>query len=414
MREVRRWLVLAGVLLTLLMSLPVQAADDKPVAMSDVSKMIEDGKSPQQVLEAMAQRGVSFRVTSAAIKRLEGWGFSEEQIGLVRKIADGEKVDLNPKPDEPKPAGDAKPDNPPAADNAKVDHAVVGYPNPQDFHKVEKARVERAIKAAGLDYQRVEFKRFTLYCSDRRAKALGTMLRDLDAALLKRFPASIANASSPDSAHIVIVDGTSDWARWVDACFDAYEADGIRYQFGPDDPDPRPKMTAGPGYMLPYLTATHADKQPKEENISRLAAFSVGFLMMGQAGGPEQPHGLRTGFGDLTEAMALKTPSVMVTSYVDRDLEGEGGWKGLVAKRFKDKKITDVTDPWAYDTSAMAVEHYAECWSLVSTLAEAPDKFAKAVELVRTKQMIMSKAVNESFGMDDRKLLEAWFRFATN
>jgi hypothetical protein len=252
-----------------------------------------------------------------------------------------------------------------------------------------------------------------LYCSDRRAKALVPMLRKLEADLIARFPGSIANASSPESAHIVIVDGSSEWTRWVDACFASYREDRINYKFGPDDDENHAMLKRSPGYMLPAMTATRGDKQPSAEAVSRLAAFSVGFLMMNQAGGEKQPDGLRTGFGDLAEAMAHQTPSVMVTSYGERDLQGEGGWAGVVAQRFKDKKIKDATDPWAYETSTMEVEHYAEAWSLVSTLAEAPDKFARAVETVRKQEKPMAKAINDAYGVNDRKLLEAWSYYAT-
>jgi len=410
MRHAPRCLAILGVMLAMLLAAPASAADDKPVAMSEVGRMIDDDKTPQQVLEAMVDRGVGFRMSRTAIKRLEKWGFTQAQIELVQKIADGENVDL----DGPSDAPDANAGDKGDGDaGEKVDHDKIGYPNPAGWHKAERARIERAIEAAGLGYKRIELTRCTLYCSDRRAKALVPMLRKLEADLIARFPASIANASSPESAHIVIVDGSSEWTRWVDACFASYREDGINYKFGPDDDENHAMIKRSPGYMLPAMTATRADKQPSAEAVSRLAAFSVGFLMMNQAGGEKQPDGLRTGFGDLAEAMAHQTPSVMVTSYGERDLQGEGGWAGVVAQRFKDKKIKDATDPWAYETSTMELEHYAEAWSLVSTLAEAPGKFAQAVETVRKQEKPMAKAINDAYGIDDRKLLEAWFRYAT-
>jgi hypothetical protein len=409
MRYATRSLAVLGVILALVLSASAGAAEDRPIAMSEVGRMIDDDQTPRQVLEVMVERGVGFRVSRAAIQRLEKWGFTKAQIGLVQKIADGEKVDLDASPDDVEAPGD----NAEGKTGDRVDHDKIGYPNPAGWHKAERARIERAIETAGLGYKRIELTRCTLYCSDRRAKALVPMLRKLEADLIARFPGSIANASSPESAHIVIVDGSSEWTRWVDACFASYREDRINYKFGPDDDENHAMLKRSPGYMLPAMTATRGDKQPSAEAVSRLAAFSVGFLMMNQAGGEKQPDGLRTGFGDLAEAMAHQTPSVMVTSYGERDLQGEGGWAGVVAQRFKDKKIKDATDPWAYETSTMEVEHYAEAWSLVSTLAEAPDKFARAVETVRKQEKPMAKAINDAYGVNDRKLLEAWSYYAT-
>lgn len=413
MKHVRGGLLLAGLALLLMVTAPTWAADDKPVAMSEVGRMLDKDQTPQDVVAAMAARGVSFRMSKTAQRRLEKWGFTEAQIELIKKIAAGEKVQLEGKPDEPAPDGDADGDGDADVVGEEDKPFEVGYPNADHWHKAEQARIERAIKAAGLGYKRIELTRCTLYCSDSRARTLVPMLRKLEADLIKRFPESIPNASSPQSAHIVIVDGDSAWRNWVTACFDSYEEDGIRFRFGPED-DPRPQLIAGSGYMLPSLSVTHADKKPSEEAISRFAAFSVGYLMMEKAGGgAKQPDGLKTGFGDLAEAMAHRTPSVMLYSYEERDLGEAESWKGLVAQRFKDKKIKSVTAPWSYDTSDMDIADYAACWSLVSTLAAAPDKFAEAVALVREEDKKMGTAVSEVYKLEDRKLLEAWYRFVS-
>lgn len=410
MASIRRLGILAALLLVCALPTLSLAADDKPLAMSDINRMLEADQSPQQVVEAMAKRGVGFRMNSTAEKRLEKWGFSEAQIDLVRKIAAGEAVDLSAKPEVPNAADPAGPG--PAG--ANDDNAFkVGYPSPDNFHSAEQQRIERAIKNAGLNYKRIELSRCTLYTSDARARELVPVLKKLEADLIARFPESIRNASSPKSAHIVIVDHESDWRNWVTACFDSYEADRINFRFSPEDDDPRPGMIRGSGYFLPNCAVVHADKYPSEETVARTAAFAVGYLMMGQAGGPKRPDGLQTGFGDLAEAMAFKTPSVMVTSYGERDLGEAGTWKTTVLQRFKDKKITNPTHPWAYDTQTMSAEHYAEAWSLVSTLAEAPDKFAEAVAMVRDSGKPMGEAVAEVYQLDNRKLLEAWYTYVS-
>ncbi len=402
MNQRQAWVLLTGLFLVLMLAGVALAADGKPLTMSEVGKLIEDKSTPQQVLELMSERGVGFRVTSTAEKRLTDWGFTAVQIELVRKIAAGEKIDLNAPPAEAGPGDEAGP-------GAKKDYPV-GYPNADTWHQAEQKRIERAIKNAELGYKRIELSRCTLYCSDKRAADLVPMLKKLEADLIKRFPVSLVNACSPKSAHIVVVDGDSEWRRWVKACFDSYEEDRIRYRFGPED-DPRPQLIEGSGYYLPHCAVMHADALLTDERVSRGTAYSLGHLMMIQAGGEARPDALITGFGDLTEATAHGTPSIMVYSYEKRDLTGESAWKQAVAKLFKDKKITDAAGPWTFKTDAMSPEDYAQAWSLVSTLAEAPEKFAKAVEMVRNKEAAMGQAVGETFGLEDRKLLEAWYKW---
>ena len=285
----------------------------------------------------------------------------------------------------------------------------VGFPDPEHWHGSEQKRVERAIKNAGLGYQRIELTRATLYCNAKRVDQLVPLMKKLEGMLIKRFPASVANASSPKSAHIVIVDGVSEWNNWVDALIDSYAKDGMTFRFGPEV-DTKTHLKKTSGFFLPALATAHADLR-SDENVARFSTYAQGHLMMARAGGKKQPAGLTTGFGDLAEAMAMKTPSVMIYSYEKRDLKQEGGWKEVVKKLFDAKKIDNATAPWGYTTDSMKPENYAECWSMVSTLAEAPDKFAKAVRMVREEGKSMNVAVNDVYGMNDMDLLKTWYKW---
>lgn len=403
MKRFARWVLGPCLALVVLISIgdAVHAADDGPVKMSEVARLVKD-QAPQEVLEVMAERGVGFRVSSSTEARLKKYGFSEDQIELIRKIAAGEKVDLAGGADDPDGV------NEDAADDAAA--LKVGFPDPDHWHNAEQARIERAIKNAGLGYKRIELTRATLYCNDARAQQLVPLLKKLEGMLIKRFPASIANASSPKSAHIVIVDGISEWSNWVDALMDSYEKDGMTFNFGPEA-DTKTQLKKGSGFLLPACAVAHADPR-SDENIARFATYALGHLMMARAGGKDQPVGLTTGFGDLAEEMAMGSPSVMIYSYEKRDLKQAESWKNVVKNLFKEKKITNVTTPWGYETASMKPENYAECWSLVSMLSSAPDKFAKAVQLVREEGKSMNVALNEAYELDDRKLLEAWYKYA--
>jgi len=396
-------------LLALLTPRPAAAESAKPIKMSEVSSLIKAGVSPEAVLEVMVKRGVSFRVTSTAERRLGKWGFSEAQIGLIRRLAKGERVDLDevsgPAEDEPPGEGgdDAGPGEPGAF--------PVGYPNPAGWHAAEQQRIERAVDSAGLGYKRIEFKRFTLYCNERRARALAPMLKKLEHQLIAKFPASIRNASSPKSAHLVIVDGQTQWSNWVDSVFASYKQDGINFSFGPGGDGMLDEVKKGPGFILPDCSVCNANTRSDDESVARYAAYSVGYLMMGEAGGKEQPKGLRTGFGNYAEALAMGSPSVMIYSYEKRDLGKADAWRDLVIQRFENKDIDGVSKPWNYDTADMKIEHYAECWSYVSTLAEAPDQFAAAVGMLRDGEAKMFDAVLKAYEVGDRDLLKAWYRY---
>jgi hypothetical protein len=368
--------------------------------MSEVARLIKD-QSPQEVLAVMAERGVGFRVSASAEGRLEKYGFTEDEIELIKKIAAGEAVDLDADPADE--AGEAQG----GAGNA--DEFKVGFPDPEHWHISEKKRVERAIKNAGLGYERIELTRATLYCNAKRIGKLKPLLKKLEGELIKRFPASVSNASSPRSSHIVIVDGPSEWSNWVDALIDSYKQDGMNFSFGPEA-DTKTHLKGTSGFFLPALATAKADLR-SDENVARFATYALGHLMMARAGGKKQPAGLTTGFGDLAEAMAMKTPSVMIYSYEKRDLKQEGGWKEVVKKLFEARKIDNATAPWGYTTDSMKPENYAECWSMVSTLAEAPDKFAKAVRMVREDGKSMNVAINDVYEVQDKELLKLWYKW---
>jgi len=397
----RVWAFYLVLLVSIVCADAAVAADDRPVKMSEVARLVKD-QSPQDILAIMAERGVGFRVTSTAESRLEKYGFTEDQIALIRKMAAGEAVDLN--------GGDAEAEAGEAAED-KEEALKVGFPDPDHWHRAEQARIERAIKNAGLGYNRIELTRVTLYCNAKREGKLVPLLKNLESALIKRFPATISSASSPKSAHIVIVDGTSEWSNWVDALMDSYEKDGMKFSFGPEA-DARTHLKKTSGFFLPALATAQADMR-SDENVSRFSTYALGHLMMARAGGKDQPAGLTTGFGDLAEATAMGTPSVMIYSYEKRDLKQEGGWKGVVKKLFEARKIDNVTAPWGYTTDSMKPENYAECWSLVSTLAEAPGKFAEAVRLVREDNKFMNVAVDEVYGMGEKDLLKAWYKWVS-
>ena len=73
-----RVLILIAVLVLFVLPCPVDAQDERerPVRVSEISRMVESGMSPDEVLVVVRDRGADFRVTPSVRRRLAGWGFS--------------------------------------------------------------------------------------------------------------------------------------------------------------------------------------------------------------------------------------------------------------------------------------------------------------------------------------------------
>ncbi|MEM9416438.1 MAG: hypothetical protein AAGA29_13330 [Planctomycetota bacterium] len=406
--------LLVVVLVCLVPATALAQEGEGPLRLSEVSRMIRADESPAAVVEAAAQRGIGFEISRQTVRRLDRWGFSEAQIEQLRRIAAGED------PGEAVVPGDAAADGGDAGGDAGAvgdDDFPVGYRDGDATHDAEKVRIERAIAAAQLGYERIELGRVTLYCSARRARELGELLMQTERAVLDRFPPSITNAIDPRSAHIVVIDGDSEWANWLNAFQASYEQDGITFPINGDG-DFKTRMADSPGYTTGIVAATRGDKTENREALHRQVTYDLGHLMMAGASRPDgffehPPHdALVTGFGNLVETMAMGSPSVMVYSYTERDLGGANAWPQMVREQFRTDKITNVTSVWNYSTDTMKPEHYAEGWSMVSLLSEAEDKFARAVLGVQRGEGSMAESVRGAYELEDARLLAGWRQWA--
>ena len=396
--------ILVPVLLVLLPTMAL--AQDGPVAVSEINRMLQADQTPDEIVAVIRERGAGFRLTSSVQRRLKEWGFEDEHLDVIKRIAAGEEVPDEQMPGYQAPPGEGGED---AENVEEEDYSVVGYPNSSGWHAANKRRIERAIDNAALGYERHELSRVTLYCNNARARTLVPLMRRLEEAVIARFPESLRNACDPRSAHLVVVDGESDWQRWVQALFNSYEADGLR--FPPEGGrDVRERAAASGGMYMRTIGFFHADKAASDEVISREVTYGLGHLMIGQAADEERPDGLQTGFGNLTETMAMGTPGVMVQSYDDRDAEHATSWASVVQQLFRERKIDSTFEVWNFDTSTMVLPEYAQAWSYVSMLCQEPEKFAQAVRAIR-QGTGAAEAIHEAYGLDDGQLLRAWARF---
>lgn len=397
--------------LLLLVSVPAMAQDDGPLRLSEVNRMIRADQTPAEVVTAAAERGVGFDLSRSTLRRLEQWGFSEAQVEQLRRIAAGEDPGDAAMPDE---AGEGD-----AEGGGEADEFAVGYREQEGMHEAEKQRIGRAIEAAALGYERIELARVTLYCSARRARSLSEILAQTERAVIARFPACITNAIDPRSAHIVVVDGDSEWRNWLAAMQESYAQDGITFPENAEG-DFKARMQDSPGYTIGVLAAVRGDLAESQQELHRDVTYHLGHLMMHGASRPDgffegaAHDALVTGFGDLVETMAMGSPSVMVYSYTERDLNNDASWAQMVQGRFREGKISNVTEVWTFSTDAMEPGQYAEAWSMVSLLSEAPDKLGEAVLSVQREEHSMAAAVRAAYEIEDARLLQGWQRYAGN
>ena len=90
----------------LLLLVCLVAAADEPVKLSDINEMHRKRVQVQDILLTMSERGVGFRMTASAQRKLKSWDFTDEDIEHVRGIMAGKKY-VPPKDEPDAEAGDA-------------------------------------------------------------------------------------------------------------------------------------------------------------------------------------------------------------------------------------------------------------------------------------------------------------------
>jgi hypothetical protein len=294
----------------------------------------------------------------------------------------------------------AKDDGPPA--DAKLDPATDAK-----FGRLAD-QVRRMIEKSETDAQRHPSKHITLVSNKRVADQFLPIVVKLEGLLKDGYPEPIATGVDLRAANIALFETRYEYEKWARALFRVFEEDGIRFTSN----DAEERSVAANSFFVRGIYSVCLEKMTKEES-GRRVAFAVGFQYMRQLSRYQSPDALATGFGNVTEVMIFKTPSMMVKSgYVDRQLGGLfSQWAQIVRERFAAGRLGSVQNVLAYSTASMEPPEYAEAWSLTTLLATNPDKIAGLIVALRGAASAWDE-ISRIYEVDEQSFLAKWRRFA--
>ena len=390
-------LILLGIL-ALFIALPAWAAEDRPAKLSDINRLLRSGSNVEQVLVELEKRGLGFRVTPSAEKRLKEWGFNDDQINQVNRIATGlplERGDNAPKEQDNKPVdfNDIPADLP--------TKFPIGYAIGDDVRDSQSRVMSRAANAARLNYKLYTFERFALYCSPRRGDDLAKQLKELEAKLVKQLPASLANATEAKTALLVLADSNRDAMKMFQSIEAAYQAEFPDYR---TDLDNR-RWTH---YVASHYTIVDGSAYSTNDAAMRPLSFGVGRMMAAHIAYYSEPHTLATGMGNLVETIAKGAPSVTLFSHSGEDEPKIENWSADFKQRHAAKKLPKVRQLFDYQITHMKPRHYVESWALASWLAREPDKLFAALYNCRPADKTMYNEVLEVYSLTEEQFQQQW------
>jgi hypothetical protein len=412
-------LIIAAIVVPILLCTAV--ADARPITLLEIRLLKSQGKSHDEIVEVMKERGLSFKIDATMKSRLGKLGFEQEHFDALANVKQpGAKPakDMPPKGDKP---ADKKPDNkkPDDPEKAKPDDAPKLELAPRFdamFGRTEN-QVERTMKQCGVDLQRHRTKHITLVAGKDVAAKFLPGIAKLEGKLAKRFPEPIASGVDRRAANIALLKTRPEYEYWVKTLFKVLREDGVTFEQVAEGTVEERMLKSSSFFLRGVYSVCLEEKS--EESAGRAVAFAVGFQYMRQLSRYEAPDAIATGFGDLAEVMAFGSPTVMVTSgYTERELaRGITPWTQIVKELFAARKIASVQNVLAFSTSSMEVPEYATAWSLVEALATNPDKLAKLTVELRNSAVAPWEHLRQVYGQPDKPLeenafLKIWARHA--
>ncbi len=377
------------------------AVANGPVTWDDIRDLKRAKKTYTEIVRAMQDRGLAFTIDSLEERRLRVYGFTRRHIAEIRKI--GVKVtNIHSGGDATKFKPDLTPLPPIEPARLKLDDDT------EAAHRRLANQVDRIIEASEILIRKTPTVHVTLIANkeitDRYLPDIGRLERKIR----KTFAEPIASGVDRRAANIVLLENRYEYEKWTRALFKTIQDDGFEFQVE----DPAKQALTGKSFLIQGIYTVCLAKMQSDE-ARRRVAFAVGFQYMRQLTGFNAPDALATGFGDVTEVMLFKHPTMMVQSaYNHRKLAGTSRiWTQLVQDRFAQGKVASVQNVLAYSMGSMTPPEYATAWSLTSYLASKPDKFAAIVKaLPNSNDAWMT--ISRIYGADEAAVLEAWRAFA--
>ncbi len=373
-----------------------------PVSWDDIRDLKKQRKSHAEIVDVMKQRGMAFVVDDIEQRKLRAFGFSRRQIKEIVEIpVDRTDVANQPVDDQPLPAA-AEPREPLAPAKLNLD------PETEAEHRRLADQVSRIIDASEALVECHPSTHVTLIANKEIAARFLPDVQRLERTIRARFREPIASGVDLRAANIVLLENRYEYEKWTRALFKTFENDGYEFQAT----DPAEQALRGESFLVRGIYTVCLAKMQQPEARRRLA-FAVGFQYLRQLTGFNAPDALATGFGNITETMMFRYPTMMVKSaYYERELPGTSRiWPQLVNERFAKKQVASVQNTLAYTMGSMEPPEYAEAWSLTSYLADRPEHFARLVTALRKSDNAWA-TVAEIYKVDEPGLLGDWQEFA--
>ena len=383
------------------------APADGPVTIEDIRGMRKERATMKQIMERIEKRGLGFTIDDETQRKLRTMGFTLKMVGQLKG--------MQAAPAAPEAHGAAPPPMADAGAHAVPD-APAGKPagvrrvlNPgtENQYAATAERVKKIVATSNTSVKAHPTKHIMLLANPRIAAKALPDLNQVQKLIAERFPEPIASGVDPRASNIALLESRYEYTSWMKALYKVHEDAGLTF----NSPDALANMLATDSVFVHGIFSVCLEGM-NEEGIRRRLAFSVGFQYMEQLTDNKGPAGLRTGFGDMTETMMFRYPTVTVSSgYNNRNVAAPPAhWVDLVRQRVATNKLAGIADAMNYSTSTMTMDQYAESWSLTEFLSSEPRNFAELVVALEQGNNAAA-AIEKIYGLNDAALQKRWKLF---
>ncbi|MCE9548532.1 MAG: hypothetical protein K8T25_23905 [Planctomycetia bacterium] len=387
-----------------------EPAATEPITLDDIRDLRRERTSIKDIMSAIEKRGLGFTVDDVAEKQLRRMSFSSKMVSQLKgKKAAGPDAapvagaggEAPAAGGDPKQPGGAAGPGRIAGIRRQIDAAT------DEEYKGIAERVKKIVASSGTTVAPRLTKHITLLANPKIAAQFGPNLDRVEKLLADRFPEPIATGVDPRGSNIVLLETRREYEYWMKALYKVHEDAGLKF----NSPDALKSMLATNAVFVQGIFSVCLEGRDAE-STGRSLAFAAGFQYMGQLTNNHGPDAIRTGFGNVAEAMVYHDPvTTVVSGYGDRGLGGgQARWIDTVRQRFKNHKVESLAQVMAYTTSNMTLDQYADAWSFTEMLASDPRNFAELVTSLG-EGTEPAAAIGKIYGVKDEALMKHWTRF---
>jgi len=366
------------------------AEEGPPFSLDAIAELRSQKVTTLVILRDVRTRGRAFEIDAAARGRLEELGFTKRQIELIEKVERHEAA--------------AGPADGPAGEQAPGPGRI--EQSPEDVARLERIDriVTRAAELAG-GFTVIETASARILLGPGVPQALADDVRRLEAAVARQFPGPLAQSVDRRGVAVAVVDGESEYAKWIAAVEKAHEESGIGFEAG--EMTFAEQARRAPAIYMDGITSVQATADA--EHVRRTLVHAVGFHAFGQLTRGRCGDALQSGFANVAEAMVFNSPGTTVKGgYAGREIGAAATtWPQLVKQRFADGSAGSVGQVLAGTFGVMEMPQYAECWSFTSVLCMKPAAFNDLILELREGAAPLS-AIEKVYAADEAALGQGW------